>query len=290
METVYHMTHLQAKPSLIAPTCSTKAPCFESPCDWLDQAKPSLIALTCSTKAPCFESPFDWLDRATPLKLNEDVVFRAPPGLEPPEPEPASLWKTGGAKAKKQPLSLAALCAHPVDTTSIDPPPGLDLWGLSGLEKTEFLWAPPDRLVPTPEKGAESDTTVGSAGGWRTSEADDSCPSDPEFCPGLVLAEVSQLKATSPMFHPLLSQSDAALLLNDAIAPQRTPLRTKLRSKAQGFVPSAGVDCFVPTATANESWQTSWQNESCSNEWCSKESWQTSCYENGAGYYSDQGI
>jgi hypothetical protein len=77
---------------------------------------------------------------------------------------------------------------------------------------------------------------------------------------GLVLAEVSQLKASSPSFVPELLSEEVALLVPDA--NEQEPPRTKLSAKAGLFVPSCRVPAvplrplpFVPMAAVIDAWQ-----------------------------------
>lgn len=199
------------------------------------QANPRKTAPTCP-KSPRSESQPE--DSPSPK-------FRPPPGLELLEPE------TKPEKPKATRLSLASLFG-PEEPKKIMTPPG--------LEKVEGLSPPPGLSLPNSASdwlnqslnGIESDDT--GTGGQRS---DDSGQSDGEQAPGptivLALAERNQLKASSPMFQPMLSPGTASALM------QRTPLRTKLQSKAGVFVPGAATAGaalpYVPMAAVNESWQ-----------------------------------
>lgn len=216
---------------------------------------------------------------------------------------PPGLWLSENAsaapvkKAAAMQLSLADMFA-PVEQQIIQPPPGLELPG----SKLEAIEPPPGLSLP--EKGAESDTSIGSlsSAGQQLSENDDSGPSDGEEKPGLklvlALATRNTLKANSPMFCPVLSPGTASLLMPDVT--QRTPLRTKLRSKADVYVPGAGPLPFVPMAAVNESWQ-KWRTQNPMYEYyaeadgsydASAEYYEeqdcTSSYENAADFYSEQ--
>jgi hypothetical protein len=130
----------------------------------------------------------------------------------------------------------------------VEPPSGLFPFA---DEKCE----PPPGLFPfTDEKGIDSDDT--SAGGLETEdsvESSEQSDGEQSSC-GLVLAEVSQLKADSTMFRPMLSPGAAKEALSLSIlvpeSVDKKPLRTKLRSKATLFVPSAAANTYVPPAAA----------------------------------------
>jgi len=226
-----------------------------------------------------------------PLVLGDNcdgAPFRAPPGLALAEDEPLSIvLKESGLElvedavmpSKKKPgartLSLADLCSAPADSGKVEPPPGLEFLASFGKGPK-----PPPGL----EKGVKSDDS--------TAEGDDSGQSDGEGSGGLVLMEVSELKASSPMFRPMFSGSDAANLPlpNDA---QRTPLRTKLSSKANLYQPSTQSpgqgQCqypFVPMSAVNESWQKWHMRNSLYAGQADFYSEQDS-YDNSAEYYSD---
>jgi len=189
-----------------------------------------------------------------------------PPGLEKSMKDSETPVKI---KAPALKLSLDALCIDapnmPEEKINLLPPGPYDFRKLAGF-------APPPGL-------SESDgsTTVGGRG---VSDSDSSDSDDlsgempsPKLCldslvgSGLVLSEVSELKATAPMFCPLLSPSTAALLMPDVA--QRTPLRTKLRAKADLYVPAP----FVPMAAVNDAWQ-NWHMENSSYD-ASADGWQS---------------
>jgi len=217
---------------MIAPSCSLTPPRAVSPADWL----------TAAARQKCS-------DQIAPPQLEESLPCGPPPGLSSP---PGLSW-LGDESAESAPkrnavaLSLASLCAPgPEEKSNISSPPGL-----------EGLLAPPG-LGPPMEKGRteSDDTTAGGSSRKRSSESERDAPTF------LVLAEVSALKATSPMFCPMLSPGTASLLMPDVA--QQTPLRTKLRAKANLYVPG-GIGAplpFVPMAAVEESWQ-NWyaQNE-----------------------------
>jgi len=176
-------------------------------------------------------------------------------GLASADPSPTSATKTVLSLADAIPTILPKQ-----EKAKIAPPPGL-----------EHLVPPPglEHLVPTKDEnsldaGSESDTSAGSVTGYHSYDTDSSAQSDgePEQTPssgGLVLAEISALKANAPMFTPMLSAAGAALLMPEMA--QRTPLRAPLRSKAKAYVPqfSAAAD----TGDWDGSWQT-WNTESSS--------------------------
>merc|ERR1719311_939947 len=156
------------------------------------------------------------------VALQDSPTFRPPPGLS--LVEPADQLKV------------------------VEPPPGL-------LPCTDEKCEPPPGLFPfTDEKGIDSDDT--SAGGLENEDSVESSEqSDGEQSSGgLVLAEVSQLKADSTMFRPRLSPGAAKEALSLSIlvpeSVDKKPLRTKLRSKATLFVPSAAASTYVPPAAA----------------------------------------
>ena len=69
------------------------------------------------------------------------------------------------------------------------------------------------------------------------------------------------------MLFGITSDRTAALLMPDVT--QQTPLRTKLRAKAELYVPAP----FVPMATMNESWQ-NWHVQNSSYD-PSSDGWQS---------------
>jgi len=241
------------------------------------------------TATPCsqsyFDSPGDWLTSAANIKK----AVPSPPEKDMPIPPPPGLWLSAKAptdpvkKAGAKKLTLADMLA-PVEPKVIKPPPGLELSG----SKLEAVEPPPGLSLPAVEKGAESDTTVGSLSstGLQLSESDDSEPSDGEEKPGfklvLALATRNKLKADSPMFCPVLSHETASLIMPDVA--ERTPLRTKLRSKANSYVPSAGSLPFMPMAAVNESWQ-SWQTQ---NSMCEYYAESDGSHDAGPEYYEDR--
>jgi hypothetical protein len=260
------------------------------------QASPGMTAPPCS-QSSYFDSPATWLDAATPSPPEKDKPMRPPPGLWLSENVPAAPVKKAGAMQ----LSLADMFAT-VEQQIIQPPPGLELSLNVTTSKLEAIEPPPGLSLP--EKGAESDTSVGSlsSAGQQLSENDDSGPSDGEEKPGLklvlALATRNTLKANSPMFCPVLSPGTASLLMPDVA--QRTPLRTKLRSKADVYVPGAGPLPFMPMAAVNESWQ-KWHTQNSMYEYyaepdgsydASAEYYEeqdcTSSYENAADFYPEQ--
>jgi len=186
--------------------------------------------------------------------IKEDMPFRAPPGLELLENEPAKI------PTEKKPckLSLMDLCAPAEDTPTLASPPGLeDVAPPPGLEFMKMSNA---------EKDMESDDTCATTGsGRRLFDYEDS-GSDGEkqgkqtLCLGsLVLAERNELKASAKMFTPMLSAAGASPASDEI---QRTPLRTKLRTRADLFVPvqatpsqSNNVYPFLPASAVKETWQ-----------------------------------
>jgi len=197
-----------------------------------------------------------------PTLEDEAGPFRAPPGLELEENEPAKVELAPMKKAGATRLSLADMMCGPMKKNMnkmVKPPPGLELFSADqGLE-------PPPGLSLS---GTESDDTT-RAGSNETDESEEEC--------GLVVVERNELKANAPMFNPMLTPSTAALLMPDvAQAAQRTPLRTKLCSKASVYTPQAaqGPLPFVPMAAVEESWQ----------KWYAK----SSMYGGHADYYSEQ--
>jgi len=156
----------------------------------------------------------------------------APPGSVTPWKPRATQKKDGAVR-----LSLSELCGSE-EKNAILPPPGLSL---DAVDKPmvldgKVIAPPPGLSLLSEEQGIESDDT--SAGGPSSSETEDSGQSDGEqSSPGLVLAEVSQLRTESPLFQPLLTPGAAAILFPHAAAGK--PLRTKLRSKANVYVPAA---------------------------------------------------
>jgi len=221
---------------MTAPTCSNSPSMGKAALD----AAPAFITDCFLSSGPC--------------------TVRAPPGLEKSISDSETPVKI---KTPALTLSLDALCIDapniPEAKINLLPPGPFNFRKLAGL-------APPPGLSES-----EDSTTVGGASDADTSDSDD-MPS-PKIClatlvgGGLVLSEVSELKATAPLFCPLLSPSTAALLMPDVA--QRTPLRTKLRAKAELYVPAP----FVPMAAVNEPWQ-NWhmQNSLCDP---SSEGWQS---------------
>jgi len=229
-----------------------------------------MTALTCSNsasvgkaawdEAPAFINGCFLTGGCTVVSLSGEV--RAPPGLEKSISDSETPVKI---KAPALKLSLDALCIDapriPDEKTNFLPPGPFDFRKLAGL-------APPPGL-------SESDDST-TDGGPVASDADtsdsDEMPS-PKIClaslvgNGLVLSEVSELKATAPMFCPLLSPSTADLLMPDVA--QRTPVRTKLRAKAELYVPAP----FVPMAAMNEPWQ-NWHLQNSSYD-PSADGWQS---------------
>lgn len=131
------------------------------------------------------------------------------------------------------------------------PPPGLEL----EYNRDQPDVGPPPGLCVAKRAEAEFDeTSAGSAVSAGSHGSDSDCEL-PARSAGLVFSEHSQLKATAPMFQPLLSASSTS-----NVAPckeQRTPLRaTTLRSKADAFVPTGkgmtavrSAKPFVPGAS-----------------------------------------
>lgn len=207
----------------------------------------------------------------------------APPGSVTPWKPRATQKKDGAVR-----LSLSELCGSE-EKNAILPPPGLSL---DSVDKPmvldgKVIAPPPGLSLLSEEQGIESDDT--SAGGPSSSETEDSGQSDGEqSSPGLVLAEVSQLRTESPLFQPLLTPGAAAILFPHAAAGK--PLRTKLRSKANVYVPAAdaaeaaldtGALPFVPMASVNEAWQTWQMQNSMYGELDGYSS-----YDGNAGYFS----
>jgi len=229
------------------------------------------------TAPPCsqssyLDSPAAWLGKCDD---SEDAML-SPAVKDKPIRPPPGLWLSENAsaapvkKAAAMQLSLADMFA-PV---AIEPPPGLAIEPPPGLS--------------LPEKGAESDTSIGSlsSAGQQLSENDDSGPSDGEELPGLklvlALATRNTLKANSPMFTPVLAPGAASLLMPGVA--QRTPLRTKLRSKADVYVPGAGPLPFMPMAAVNESWQ-KWHTQNSMYEYYAEPD---GSYDASAEYYEEQ--
>lgn len=185
--------------------------------------------------------------------FKENMPIRAPPGLELLENEPAKI------PTEKKPckLSLVDLCGPTEDTQPLASPPGLeDVAPPPGLE---FM-----KNMSNAEKGMESDDTLSTTGSGRQLSENEESASDGEkpakqtLCLGsLVLAERNELKASAKMFTPMLSATGPA---TDEI--QRTPLRTKLRTRADLFVPTQAAPTqsnngypFLPSSAVKETWQ-----------------------------------
>jgi hypothetical protein len=213
--------------------------------------------------------------------FKEEMSFPVPPGFELLENEPAFI----PTENKPCKLSLMDLCGPAADVEPLGCPPGLE----------DVL--PPPGL----EKGIESDdtdTTTGSDG--RLSEAEDSGQSDSEkpekqtLCLGsLVLAERSELKASAKMFTPLLSATAAATLAEET---QRTSFRTKLRTKADLFVPPQAAPTqtntiypFLPSSAVKDMWQKWYMHNEMyggTSEWNSEMDG-VSSYDTSVGNYSE---
>lgn len=143
----------------------------------------------------------------------------------------ASLEKVAKCLPKRLPLA---------EKGPVLPPPGLE--HLQSQDKPDAR--PPLGLSLAKCIGTDSDeTSAGSGAASHSSDSDVELPL-PARSVGLVLADVSQLKATAPMFRPMLSPNTASVLPS---VEKRTPLRAKLRSKADAFVP-AGVEMFGMSA------------------------------------------
>jgi len=216
--------HLQENPTKAVPTCEEEdfGTCSASTVDSLSfQAPPGLAA---------------------PPGLELPGAFEAPPGLEP----------LGTVS-----LSLADLCGPSVQGP-MKPPPGLeDPWCKLTLEVAP--WKKGSKASAEKRKNSESDEST-----HKNSDESVETPTRLVLAEGLLFAEVSQLKATSPMFCPTLSPATAAAAVTYAngvyanvhsnVSEQptislRTPLKTKLRSKA---------DLYVPGGSVGETWQ-NWQ-------------------------------
>lgn len=226
------------------------------------------------------------------------ISFRPPPGLEEVETESQLTSKKSATVA----LSLSDLCAQSELGPPGGPPPGLPvridkcqetgaMWLDGGLAQKEAMQPPPGLLLPS-KQGIHRDVAGGARQRCDSEEDPDQEP-EPEptklVLADMALQEVSQLKADSPMFCPLLTPSTAAMLLPPADL-QRTSLRTKLSSKCNAFMPSAaaattgsdGTQAFVPMPAVDESWQ-SWQT--CNSLYgCQSDG--ISSYDTNAEYYS----
>merc|ERR1719311_1988782 len=167
------------------------------------------------------------VQKSVTLSLSDLVALQDPPTFRPPPG-----------------LSLV----EPADQLKVvEPPPGL-------LPFTDKKCEPPPGLFPfADEMGIDSDDTSAGLETEDSVESSEQSDGEQSSC-GLVLAEVSQLKAESTMFRPKLSPGAAKEALSLSIlVPEpdgKEPLRTKLRSKATLFVPSAAANTYVPPVSA----------------------------------------
>lgn len=166
------------------------------------------------------------------------------------------------------------------DCASLRLPPGLDLpaervagWlscnaGPCHISLQEDL---PAKICQDDSEMFESDdTSVGSSSSFETSPSSgrsDKSESvelelDAIIPKGLLLAEVSELKASSPSFVPALAPEEVSALLPESPEDvSSTPQRTKLSSQADAFIPSSfpspsslGSLPFVPSAEVAKAW------------------------------------
>lgn len=205
---------------------------------------------------PVFSSPLEWLEASSNESESEHGNHNYSNDLiEPVEihgATPLSLAEILGPSLlpAATPLSLAEILAP-------SPPPGL---GFAAEEGNHHGPLPPPGLTSRfAQKGAEAAKDGG--GSCMGEEGDRAQPTT------LVLSEVSHLNAKSPMFCPMLSPSTVKMLMPDVRKPPSQPARTKLRAKADVYVPggtaapmaagnNAAAKPFVPMAPVNESWQT----------------------------------
>jgi hypothetical protein len=159
----------------------------------------------------------------------ESKPFRAPPGLELLAPESAEHPVSSGDGW----LTIATAVSDPceasdaVEPDGFQPPPGLDKKAKG--EKTS-------------DEGGRQTISLGS----------------------LILADRNELKSNSPIFCPLLTTKDAAVMMHQAGLSQQQP-KTKLRAKAESYVPTAtqsgNTYPFVPASTVKNMWQ-KWSSQS----------------------------
>jgi len=258
------------------------------------------------TKLNMTEPTTDLADAWASLKK---PALRAPPGLslEPEDNEPeAPAAKPGAMK-----LSLADLCGGAAKTGSpkIRPPPGFDDI-LNGevislrfndgevsfdTGSDQVVEAPPGLPSPPMKKGFNFDFKTGI----ESEETSAGSESDPEtgsegnktISLDMMLTDVSQLKASAPLFTPKLSPETAAMLPAVPQATTRTPLRTSLRSlkTADAYVPSASALPFVPMAAVENAWENWHMQNSTSSYDCQAEyaNDSTAEWENDYGYSAD---
>lgn len=230
--------HLQENPTKAVPTCEEE--------EFGTRSASTVDFGTCSASTVdslSFQAP---PGLAAPPGLELPGAFEAPPGLGP--------LGNGSPMFEHQKstvaLSLADLCGPSVQAP-MKPPPGLeDPWCKLTLEVAP--WKKGSKASAEKRKNSESDESV---------QTHVDTPTRLVLAEGLLFAEVSQLKATSPMFCPTLSPATAAAavtyangvyanvqsnVLEQPTISLRTPLKTKLRSKA---------DLYVPGGAAGETWQ-----------------------------------
>lgn len=143
--------------------------------------------------------------------------------------------------APPSPFEAPALLPKPMDETqqrspenqAFRPPPGLEILVVADNQAEKLF---PPGLFLGGKKSAESDFVNVDSNNYEEIGCVDDDGGHPTTSIGLVLADVSHLKASSPIFCPIFSSTTAAQLMPDLA--QKKPARTKLRSKADAYVPA----------------------------------------------------